>query len=129
MKESGNASFKLHKYPDALRFYSLALEMALHRPPWEMAVLCRDETVILLCNRSATHYAMENYPESLADADAVVELKKPWAKGHYRKCKALQAMGRLEEAQKAIELGLMFDPNDNECNLMLKEIQKALGKL
>jgi translocation protein SEC72 len=129
MKESGNNAFKVNKYADALRFYSLALEMALSRPPWEPAALCRDETVILLCNRSAAHFAMENYPESLADAEAVVELKKPWAKGHYRKCKALQAMGRLEEAQKAIELGLMYDPNDNECNIVLREIKKALGKI
>lgn len=129
MKESGNASFKLNKYADALRYYSLAVEMALARPPWEQAALCRDETVIVLCNRSAAQFALGNYPESLADAEAVVELKKPWPKGHFRKCKALQAMGRLEEAQRAIELGLMYDPNDNECNLVLKDIKKALGKI
>jgi len=103
--------------------------MALSRPPWEQAALCRDETVILLCNRSAAHFAMENYPESLADAEAIVELKKPWPKGHHRKGKALQAMGRLDEAQKAVELGLMFDPNDNECNILLREIKKALEKI
>jgi hypothetical protein len=38
----------------------------------------------------------------------------------------LQAMGRLEEAKKAIEMGLMYDPNDNECNLVLRDIKKAL---
>ena len=101
--------------------------MALARPPWEPAALCRDETVILLCNRSAAKFTLEQYPESLADAQAVVELKRPWPKGHFRKCKALQAMGRLEEAKSAIELGLMYDPNDNECNLVLKDIKKALA--
>jgi translocation protein SEC72 len=100
--------------------------MALGRPPWEPATLCRDETVILLCNRSAARFALNDFPESLADAEAVVELKKPWPKGHFRKCKALQAMGRLEEAKTAIEMGLMYDPNDNECNLVLKDIKKAL---
>lgn len=100
--------------------------MALARPAWEAAQACRDETVILLCQRSATRFAMKEYVESLCDAEAVVELKRTWAKGHSRKCKALLALGRLEEAKKAVELGLMYDPNDNECNLALKEVNKAL---
>lgn len=126
LKDSGNASFKTHKFTEAVRYYSLAIDMALARPVWEPAALCRDETVILLCNRSSARFALQEYPESLADAEAVVELKKPWPKGYFRKCKALQAMGQLEEAKRAIELGLMYDENDNECNLVLKDIKKAL---
>lgn len=126
LKDSGNFSFKMHKFDDAVKFYSLAIEMALSRPPWEAHSLCRDESVILLCNRSAAKFALNEFPESLADAEAVVELKKPWPKGHFRKSKALQAMGRLEEAKRAVEIGLMYDPNDNECNLALKDIKKAI---
>jgi translocation protein SEC72 len=69
---------------------------------------------------------LKEFPESLADAEVVVELKKPWPKGYFRKGKALQAMGRLEEAQEAVKLGLMYDANDNELNLALKDIKKAL---
>src|SRR5579859_2440062 len=126
LRDSGNNSLKLHKFADAVKFYSLAIDMALARPAWEIASVCRDEVVILLCQRSATRFAMKEYVESLCDAEAVVELKSTWAKGHFRKCKALLALGRLEEAEKAIELGLMCDPNDNECNLALKEINKTL---
>ena len=100
--------------------------MALGRPPWEASGLCRDETVILLCNRSAAKFALNEFPDSLADAEAVVELKKTWPKGHFRKSKALLAMGRLEEAKRAVEVALMYDPKDNECNLALKEIKKAI---
>ena len=100
--------------------------MALTRPPWEPSALCRDETVLLLCSRSAARFALKEFPESFADAEAVVELKKTWTKGYFRKAKALQAMGRLEEAKKVIELGLLYDQNDNECNLALKDINKAL---
>jgi len=126
LKDSGNAAFKAQKYSEAVRFYTIAIDMALARPPWEASALCRDETVILLCNRSATRFAMNDFPESLADAEVCVDLKKPWPKGYFRKARALQAMGRLEEAQVAIELGLMYDPNDNECNIALREIKKAL---
>jgi translocation protein SEC72 len=87
MKDSGNSSFKMHKYTEALKYYTLAIDMAVSRPPWEPAALCRDETVILLCNRSAAHLALQEYPEALADAEAVVRLKKPWTKGHFRKCR------------------------------------------
>ena len=64
---------------------------------------------------------------SLADAESCVELKKPWSKGHYRKAKALQAFGKLEEAKKTVETGLTCDPNDNECNLLLKDLKKAIA--
>jgi translocation protein SEC72 len=126
LKDSANTAFKSQKFNEAVRLYSLGIEMALTRPPWEPSALCRDETVLLLCSRSAARFALKEFPESLADAEAVVELKKTWAKGHFRKAKALQAMKRLEEAKKAIKLGLLYDPNDNECNLALKDISKAL---
>jgi len=99
--------------------------MALARPPWEPSALCRDEVVIFLANRAAARFMLNEYPEALADAEAVVELKRPWPKGHYWKGKALLAMGRVEDAKLSGELGLMYNANDNECNLLLKEVKKA----
>jgi hypothetical protein len=49
-----------------------------------------------------------------------VELKKPWPKVHFRKCKAFKVMGRLKEVKNTVEIGLMYDPNNNEYNLLLK---------
>jgi translocation protein SEC72 len=117
---------KLHKYEDAVKFYTKGIELAFARPPWQPAAICRDEIVILLSNRSAANLQLKQYEASLADAEAVVQLKKTWVKGHFRKCRALQAIGRLVEAKQAIELGLHFEPDDKECGLLLKEIQKAI---
>lgn len=50
--------------------------------------------------------------KSLADADAVVQIKRPWSKGHFRKGKALMALDRHEEARDAILLGLEFEPSN-----------------
>jgi translocation protein SEC72 len=116
----------MHNFPDAVRFYNLALEMALARPPWEPIVLCRDETVLILASRSTASFLMRDFVNSLADAEACVELKKQWSKGHYRKAKALQAFGRLEEAKRVVEMGLTCDPNDNECSLLLKDLKKTM---
>ena len=127
LRDSGTSSLKLNKYDDAIRYYTLAIEMALARPPWELAAICRDEAVVCLAHRSMVRLQMGDFPEALADAEAVVELKRGWAKGYFRKAKALQAMGELDNAKVAVEMGLMYDPNDNECNLALKDIKKALG--
>jgi translocation protein SEC72 len=126
LKDSANTAFKSQRFKEAVRLYSLGIEMALTRPPWEPAAICRDEAVLLLCSRSAARFALKEFPESFTDAEGVVKLKKTWAKGYFRAAKALQAMGRLAEANKAIKAGLLYDSNDNDCNLALKDISKAL---
>jgi translocation protein SEC72 len=42
----------------------------------------------------------------------VINLRRNWPKGHFRKAKTLVAMGRLEEASEAIGLGLAFEPTN-----------------
>ena len=126
LRDSGNQSLKLNKFDDAIRYYGLAIEMSLARPPWELAAICRDEVVVCLVNRSMVRLQMGDFPEAFADAETIVQLKKNWVKGYVRKAQALQGMGRLEEAKMAIDLGLMYDQNDNECNLASKDIKQAL---
>lgn len=46
-------AFKANNFPTAIRAYSQSADMALSRPPWELAALGREETSIALCNRSA----------------------------------------------------------------------------
>ncbi len=72
----------------------------------------REELSMVLSNRSAAHAAAGDYLSALVDADAVIQLKRPWSKGHFRKAKALVEFGRLQEAKEAIQLGLQFDPKN-----------------
>ena len=106
LKDRGNDSFRKKDFEDAMRCYNLAIAMAAGRPVWEPSALARDELVILLCNRSAANQAQELWPEALADAEVVVNLKPIWPKGHYRKAKALIELGRLEAARDAVSFGL-----------------------
>lgn len=46
-------AFKGQNFPLAIQHYSRSADMALSRPPWELAAVSRDETAIALCNRSA----------------------------------------------------------------------------
>jgi len=110
-KEAGNQAFKNKAYQDAIKLYSMSADMAGGRPVFEANVYARDELALALCNRSAAYLGAGEYVNALVDAEAVIQLKRPWIKGHFRKGKAMQAMGRLEEAREAFLLGLQFDPS------------------
>lgn len=103
--------FKKNKHPEAIQKYDMAAQIAATRFPWEASALVRDELAIVLCNRSAAFFAAGDPLAALVDADAVIQLKRPWSKGHFRKAKALVALGVLEDARESAELGLQFEPD------------------
>ena len=91
------------------------MQIANSRPPWENSALAREEMSLVICNRSAGFYAAGDYLSSLLDAEAVIAIKRPWSKGHYRKGRALAALGDWQGAREAIQLGLQFEPNNTVC--------------
>ncbi|OLL25780.1 Translocation protein sec72 [Neolecta irregularis DAH-3] len=130
LKDTGNVAFRKNNFQEALKYYTLAIEMSANRPPWENSVQTRDELAIVLCNRSACYMSLQKWPEAYADAEGVIEFKRPWSKGHLRRGKALQMLGKLKEAKEAIQLGLEFEPNDEDLKsalIQLKEFEENKG--
>lgn len=119
-KEAGNAAFKAQNYAEAIKLYSMSAEMAASRPAFESNVYARDELALALSNRSAAYLGAGQKVEALVDADAVILLKRPWIKGHFRRGKALAAMERWDEANEALLLGLQFDPSAEVSALFLR---------
>ncbi|WVO19230.1 uncharacterized protein IAS62_000509 [Cryptococcus decagattii] len=126
LKDAGNNAFKAQKFDIATQFYSKATDAALSRPPWEPAALGREEAAITLCNRSASYAFSGNWTAALADAQTVINLKRPWTKGHFRKARALVGLEQYEEAKQAIIDGLQYEPNDKELNTFLQEIEEKI---
>ncbi|PWN27877.1 tetratricopeptide repeat domain-containing protein [Jaminaea rosea] len=126
-REQGKEAFKRKEYAEAIKLFTLAVDMAASRPLWEMAALARDELAVCLCNRSAAFAAVGDWVDSYVDADAVVQLKRPWLKGHYRKGVALREMGRGEEAREALRVGLQFDPESPDLLKALAEVPASEG--
>ena len=93
--------------------YTTAAEITMSRPQWEASNLIKDELAMVLSNRSAAHAITNDWVSALVDADVVVQIKRPWSKGHFRKAKALQGLGKYEEAKVALSLGLSFEPTNN----------------
>lgn len=112
-KDDGNKAFKKDPpdYSEAIKMYTLAIDVAASRPLWENNNVARDELALTLANRSAALLEVGEFIGALADAEGVVKLKKPWSKGHYRKGKALFGLQRYSKAIDAYELGLQFDPD------------------
>ncbi|KAG0241275.1 hypothetical protein BGW41_006129 [Actinomortierella wolfii] len=124
MREDGNTHFRAQRHEEAITAYTNAINVAFDRPLWEPTQLAREELAVLLCNRSAAYIARKEYVNALVDADAVIELKRPWSKGHFRRGRALIGLGRTEEGIEAMRLGLMFDPESTEIQKALKEVEE-----
>ncbi|GAA5917375.1 hypothetical protein JCM6882_006343 [Rhodosporidiobolus microsporus] len=125
-KEAGNAAFKAQNWAEAVKLYTISAELAATRPVFEANVYARDELALALANRSAAYLGAGEHVNALVDADAVIQLKRPWIKGHFRRGKALAAMGRLDEGREAYLLGLQFDPTAEDLQQAVAEIEEQL---
>ncbi|KAG7444503.1 uncharacterized protein BT62DRAFT_921285 [Guyanagaster necrorhizus] len=125
VKEEGNQLYKLQLYPQAVQRYTMAAGVACQRASWENNNVLREELSTVLSNRSAAFAGAHDWISALADAEAVIQIRKNWAKGHLRKAKALRGLLRLEEAQDAVAFGLTYEPDNKE----LLEYRADLEKL
>ncbi|KAG6334569.1 hypothetical protein ID866_4524 [Astraeus odoratus] len=125
-KDEGNNLYKKEKHREALAKYNLAANIAVQRPPWESSQIFREELSTVVSNRSAALFELGDYLGALVDAETVVSIRRDWAKGHFRKAKALVGLGQLEEARAAVSLGLQFEPNNAELNDYMTELKKHL---
>lgn len=66
----------------------------------------------MLSNRAAAFASLGDHLSALIDAEAVIQLRRPWSKGHFRKAKALVGLNQLEDAREALLLGLQFEPTN-----------------
>ena len=129
LRESGNASFRRGSPEEAIRYYSLGLQMALTRPLWEPSGLVRDEVAGLYANRAQAHMALQAWPEGAVDAEASVEAKKVGnAKAWWRRGRCLVEMERWGEAREWVRQGLEIEGREGELVALLKEIEEKLAK-
>ena len=129
MREAGNTAFRKGSHQDAIRLYSLGLEMALQRPSWEPAGLVCEEVSGLYANRAQAHMAIQAWPEGSIDAECSLECKKVQnPKAWWRKGRCLVEMGRVEEAADWVKRGLNFEGSDQELQALKKEIDNTIER-
>ena len=129
LRDSGNGEFRKGKYGEAIKFYTIGLQMALARPLWEPQQLVREEIAALYSNRAQAHMAMQSWAEGAVDAEASVEAKKGGnAKAWWRRGKCLMEMGRYDEAKEWVGRGLEMEGEEGELVALLKEVETRIAK-
>ncbi|XP_072175845.1 protein unc-45 homolog B-like [Diadema setosum] len=125
-KEEGNQFYKEEKYEEAIVAYTQALNLGQDLDDKDRSVFYK--------NRSACHLKLEQYDQAAQDATAALDLTPSDFKALFRKCQALEAVGRVEEAFKdAMKLNHL-DPNNKavqgmlgRMNAFLKEKMKSMS--
>ncbi|KAK4446861.1 hypothetical protein QBC34DRAFT_410989 [Podospora aff. communis PSN243] len=121
--------YRNQKYAEAIKFYTLGLQMALQRPAWEPSQLVREEVHQLYSNRAQAHMHLQNWPEAAADAEASVEAKRQGnAKAWFRRGRSLVEMGRLEEAKEWVGKGLEVEGEEKDLVVLLEEIERKISE-
>jgi hypothetical protein len=111
--------FKSANYTAAIARYSAAAAVAVSRPPWESNQLMCEELSTVISNRSAAYFESRDYISALADAETVIQTRRKWSKGHFRKAKALLGLTRTKDAADAVKLGLSFEPTNTVRHIPL----------
>lgn len=125
LRESGNTAFRKNDHVEAVKLYSLGINMASGRPLWEPSGLVREELTQLYANRAQAYMAGNFWAEGAVDAQCSVELKKGQnAKAWWRRGKCLMEMGRAEEAREWIAEALEFEGQEADLVALMEEIEK-----
>ncbi|OAA36195.1 tetratricopeptide repeat domain containing protein [Beauveria brongniartii RCEF 3172] len=129
LRDNGNNEYRKAKYDEAIKMYTLGLQMALQRPMWEPSALVREEVSGLLANRAQAHMALLNWPEGAVDGLASVEARRVGnAKAWWRRGRCLYEMARLQEAREWVKEGLEVEGEEADLVSLLKEIDARIEK-
>ncbi|KAM3517612.1 hypothetical protein NHJ13051_008829 [Beauveria bassiana] len=129
LRDNGNNEYRKGKYDEAIKMYTLGLQMALQRPMWEPSALVREEVSGLLANRAQAHMALLNWPEGAVDGLASVEARRVGnAKAWWRRGRCLYEMARLQEAREWVKEGLEVEGEEADLVSLLKDIDARIEK-
>lgn len=115
LRDSANAAFRKSQYPEAVRLYTFAIDMAISRPGWEPVTLAREELASLYGNRAQAQMGQQAWPEGLVDAKSSIDSKPTGnVKAWWRVGKCLAEMSRYDEAKTFLSKGLEIEGHDSE---------------
>ena len=110
-KDKGNLLVQEQKFAEALECYSKAIELDSNDP-------------ILYSNRSLMHSNLNEFESALIDADKAIEINPNYSKAYLRRGKALEGLGRNEEALNTYHSGLEKDNNNVQLMDAIKKLEK-----
>ncbi|ODV64575.1 Sec63 complex subunit SEC72 ASCRUDRAFT_29573 [Ascoidea rubescens DSM 1968] len=113
---NGLKAIKEKKFQDAVKMFSLGLNLAVKRNKWETFKVTINEVTNLLNGRCDSYILLNDWPRAQQDADLLLNLQVNTFENFSRRSLCFLKMGLLDECKADLERGLAFFPN----NLMLK---------
>ncbi|XP_075051256.1 protein unc-45 homolog B [Mixophyes fleayi] len=102
LKEDGNKYFKANDYDQAIDCYSKAMKLINDKKM--LAVLYR--------NRSACYLKKENYIQAATDATKAIDVDASDIKALFRRCQALEKLGKMDQAYKDVQRCATLEPKN-----------------
>lgn len=112
-KENGNVEFNKGNWSEALSCYTSALKLANED---------NSDKAIYYKNRAATYLKQEEYNKVIEDCDKALKICPNDPKALFRRCQALEALERYEEAYRDARYIISADPGN-------KAIQSIAARL
>jgi len=102
LKDEGNKHFQAGDIDKAIECYSNAIKV------------CKDKKVLAVIhrNRSACYLKKENYANAASDASKAIDVDAADVKALYRRCQALEKLGKLDMAFKDVQRCATIEPKN-----------------
>ncbi|XP_038560644.1 protein unc-45 homolog B isoform X1 [Micropterus salmoides] len=102
LKDDGNKFFQAGDIDKAIQCYTEAIKV------------CKDKKVLAVIhrNRSACYLKKENYANAASDASKAIDVDAADIKALYRRCQALEKLGKLDMAFKDVQRCATIEPKN-----------------
>ncbi|XP_035303895.1 protein unc-45 homolog B [Cricetulus griseus] len=116
LKEEGNQHFQRQDYKAATKSYSQALK------------LTKDKALLatLYRNRAACGLKMESYAQAASDASRAIDINSTDIKALYRRCQALEHLGKLDQAFKDVQRCATLEPRNQNFQETLRRLNTSI---
>jgi tetratricopeptide (TPR) repeat protein len=110
-KDCGNYQFKQKSYPEAIEYYTKAIE-------------CNPTSPIYFANRAQCQLFEQRYGACEADCTLAIQLDKTYLKAYYRRALARIGLEKIEQARQDLEYVLAREPANIDAKNKLEEVNK-----
>ncbi|EMG47518.1 SEC72 Translocation protein SEC72 [Candida maltosa Xu316] len=126
MYEGGVQAFKLGKFEESARQFTIAIEMINRRPKIESFQGTIQELSLLLMSRTDAYLRTKEYQKAYNDSDLLISMQMNTPDNFLRRGVANFFLGKYEAARSDYQRGLTFDENNERLQ---KELTICLDKI